>query len=335
MSGDSSDRIAEADSAPMVLRQPTTDDYPGIAELYSRVWNEPLERHMANVGWAYGYAATSGASIVAAIGEHIIAARCALAWPLETRSGERIAAVQQHGTAVDPAYRYRGIFTELARRLNNSLVERGFSLVFNISTPASRAAHEKLGWRYQEGLRRHFTVGARSSGRLPSDVDVVEISTENLAEVVSWLANPLCREVRSEYRTRWSPSFLTWRLSRPNARYLLARNGDGHGLLCRSGELRGFEVLLVGAQFGPESSGRVAGSLLQALMRRSKNRIAVSIESDASIRGQTFGYRTFRDPRGTSLNLGVKALIDGGATTAGGLRALANWELSQIDHDNF
>lgn len=314
-----------------IFREAEPKDYGEISRLYRRVWGQTEATTVESVRWAYDYAAKTGASVVVEVGGRIVAARYALEWQQAGMDGERYPAVQCGGTAVDPAFRRQGMFSRMTQVLNRMLRSAGFAYLFNVSVPASRAGNEKLGWQYESGLRRYFSIAA-ATHRSNNVVEVVGITDSNIRDVIYRLQDAREEVARTCVRTHWSSEFLEWRLLRPGVRYLVAQNESGQALIYREGALRGRRVLLIGAHCGPESDRGGFRDLLAAARATSHIRLATAIATDAAIAARAFPYPAVRDPRRSSLNLGVKVLDE---TLQRSFTAKDGWCLSQIDIDTF
>lgn len=322
----------------VLLRYVGPDDLDGLAALSAEVWSRPLAEERRAVEWSYHWNLQSRLPALVAVDAHdrLVGARALWPWPLVRGAMRRpISAVQFSGTVVHPDVRRRGLFRVLTEAALSLLDDRGFEVIFNVSVPASRAGYEKLGWRYQRGLRRYvmalpglLPTRPASAGRVST---ALELSQEDMSSTLE-MAEALSLGTAA---TEWNHEFLRWRLSRPGTSYLSVSDEDGGRLLARVNSLRGVSTMTVGAFSSEIRSGRRLRPLVASLSRHTGARIATMLASTGNTDSRTLiGAGFIPNPRRPNLNLGVRWL-DSVHGTEGQLDARRNWSLRTIDIDTF
>jgi GNAT superfamily N-acetyltransferase len=215
-------------------------------------------------------------------GSEIIGLRMLLRWSLDEG---RVRAARAVDTATHPAYRRRGVFSDLTRTALGRLAAEGVHLVFNTPNPVSLAGYRRLGWqvvthwpryfrlrrplaywRHRLGLRRggppDRTAWAGCFGPTIEPWDrFVAAHRERFARLV---AHSEAGRERRPYRTARTWPYLAWRYGRLAELHSAPSSGEpylryGVFALEDAGRLCGAAVLR------PTLSGGLAGASLVEL----------------------------------------------------------------------
>lgn len=219
--------------------------------------------------------------LLAVAGSEIVGVRAFLRW--EWVSGGRLVrAVRAVDTATHPAWRGRGIFSELTEELARKAAEDGAAFVFNTPNSRSRPGYLRLGWRVVTRL----PVWLRPAWprREPAaSADVSEVLARH--DVRRVLATDLEDE---RYRTPRTADYLDWRYARaPLWRFGAAwdERSDGAALVVfrirsrgRWRELRLCELLATPGPTGEE----VAAGLLRRLLATAGVHYAAALSAAGS-----------------------------------------------------
>jgi GNAT superfamily N-acetyltransferase len=259
-----------------------------VLDLLAEVLGPPYEGDGAAEFWQWKHEANPfgpSAGLYARDAEtgKALGLRILMRWVLEGRDGERIPAARAVDTATHPAYRRRGIFSELTRQAIGDLAREGVGLIFNTpNRETSLPGYLKLGWRvvaewplYVRLLRPGRMAGgllgrwqdadgAPSFGEFfgPGILPWAAFEARYGAVLEGFLEGWEGSRVRTGLRTLRDASYLRWRYGgHPLPRYGVWPWEDGDGLagvaIVRPNRRRGLrevvlaELLLREADPGP------------------------------------------------------------------------------------
>jgi GNAT superfamily N-acetyltransferase len=216
--------------------------------------------------------------LLAEAGGRIVGVRAFMRWRF--RSGEcEVEAVRAVDTATDPEWRRRGLFSELTRRLAESVREQGAAFVFNTPNRVSRRGYLRLGWsrvarvpvrvrgRPLAALARRLAPGTAPAAPGACFPPVAELLVR--PELPGLLAAAESH-AEARYRTPRTVPYLAWRYGAAPALDYSAcwsfRAGRGAALVFRRRARGGIDQLLVSEVL---ASDREAARTLGAdLLRR-------------------------------------------------------------------
>jgi predicted N-acetyltransferase YhbS len=221
----------------------------------------------------------------------VVGLRAFMRWQLDV-DGRRVPAVQAVDTATDPAYRRRGVFSELTRQSVEEVRRAGISIIFNTPNATSRPGYQKLGWHDVGTVtplvlvanRARFAVRILASGlgirshddgpRTRSDGtgSASRVLTEDPGSLVE-LVRGANAESEGKLVTRRSLDYLRWRYAlHPNLAYessIVTQRGHPAGAtIVRINNRFGLRELLLSEIFVAQKEPTLLSNLIDRLRER-------------------------------------------------------------------
>jgi GNAT superfamily N-acetyltransferase len=154
---------------------------------------------------------------VATDGDRVVGFRTFLRWEFVV-DGEVVRAVRAVDTATHPAYRGRGIFTDLTMAALDDLRAEGVAFVFNTPNDQSRPGYLKMGWREVGRLPVHVRPSSLrglarvARSRVPADLWSAPCSAGVPATDATGLEDLVASQMPVDgIATARSAAFLRWR----------------------------------------------------------------------------------------------------------------------------
>lgn len=161
----------------IVIRDITLDDIDELVMLYDTIWPNVNYDKMGKVSFILR--SPNGINICAISDGRIIGSRTSLSMNLHYHDTP-ITCIQYTDSCILKEFRRQGIFHKLNQYSLNQFFRDG-DLIFNISEPASRMSHEKLGWSYINSFVSIFKIT-----NLPSTLLNVNFNIRKLTNNRIW-----------------------------------------------------------------------------------------------------------------------------------------------------
>ena len=268
-----------------IRRFHTEDDMDAVLALLEASLDWLADEHYRSFfSWKH-WASPFGSSPawVALDGNRVVGFRTFLRWEFE-RPGGSARAVRAVDTATHPDYQGRGIFSRLTRHALSEMEEEGVDFVFNTPNAQSLPGYLKMGWETVgrlpvSGRLRPRSLGRILRARVPADLwseptDAGLRAGDALVDRTAVERLLASQRPPVGLRTRRTAPYLLWRYSgfEPlGYRAVTLAGGVEEGIALFRLRRRGTALeAAVSDVLATGGDARIAGSLLQAVDRRSR-----------------------------------------------------------------
>ncbi len=335
--------------AEWAARRAEPGDIPAIVQFLERCFESPKTEDLFRWKHLNNPFGESPCLLAEADGS-VVCLRAFLRW-VWLAGGRQVPAVRAVDTATDPAWRRRGLFSELTRQLVEEVRRDGTAFVFNTPGASSRPGYLKLGWqevgrlpllvRPLRSLASSWMPGRAGGRARPSDLTALPEVRHLLAE--ERLEGLLAEVERSgstgRYQTLRSKAFLKWRYAEVpgydyRALWQLGAGGSA-ALVCHGRLRRGLREIKISELLVGEAEGDLerGSALLTSLAASSDADYLVACLAPGVRERQAFRRAGFLPARAFAPWLTARALEV--AEDLPDPREIGSWNLSLGDIEVF
>lgn len=287
------------ESGPVRIRPGTPEDVPALVALVEASMGTSPTRTEAYWTWKHGRNPFGASPVLVAEADgRVVALRAFMRWEF-VRDGDVVPAVRAVDVATDRAWRRRGLFTRLTRKMIERVRAEGRLIGFSTPNVQSTPGHVKVGWtvlkrptRWVRPLRPlrllKGLMGARSDSREPSSLPLA-------AEVLGGLqpegySAPSGGERR--LTTHRTPAYLRWRYAEiPHYTYKALTAGEDAAAIFRITDAGPRCALLISELLVPAPDEGCR--LLQGLLREADADYAMALAAWGTPEQQALAHSGF------------------------------------------